>query len=70
MRQSGERECERLPGRQRRPLADDERLALQRHVAMLGNLRRLKLHVADLLRHDAHLPERHGQLLFDRQRAA
>src|SRR4029078_315924 len=58
MRKSTECESNHLPGWQPWPLPDNERLALQRHVSMFGNLRRLKLHVADLLCHDAHLTER------------
>src|ERR1051325_7657444 len=65
MRKAAERELNDLPCWNASPFADDERLALQRHVAMFGNLRRPELHLSDLLGHDADLAERQRHRLFD-----
>jgi hypothetical protein len=43
---------------------------LKRQVAVLGNLRRLHLQSAGLLRHDADLAQRDRHAVFDRQRSA
>src|SRR4026208_1867857 len=68
MRQAAQRKPDHLPGGNGRPFADNERRTLQRHIAMLGELWRLELHVADLLHEDAHLSQRQRHDLLDGQR--
>ena len=67
MRQTGELELDRSTSRDRRALTEDVGLAVDRHLALLRELRRGEPHVAELLRNDGQLRELRGQLLADRQ---
>ena len=67
VREPAERQRDGVARLQPGPLADDEGLILQRHVAMLGHLRRRELQRPELLRHHAELSERDRQLLRDRE---
>ena len=59
------KEAQHLSRRHGAAAAGDVGVALGRHVALFGDLRRHQPHVADLLRHHRHMSQRQRQRLLD-----